>query len=130
MTMTAAVYAHVSRMVRATMQDVLGSSYVEMAILKGVNRRRIVLLHALPNAVGPLSSVIALTVGYLIGGVILVEVVFAYPGLARLMVDAVAARDVPVVQATTLFFAASYICANILADAMALIFNPRLRSIA
>ena len=128
LTMTAAIFAHMSRLTRAAMTDVLRSSYIEMAILKGVSRRRLVFLHTLPNALGPIANVVALSVGYMFGGVILVEVVFAYPGLARLMVDAVSARDIPLVQATTLLFAGSYIVINVVADLVAVLANPRLRS--
>ena len=127
LTMTAAIFAHMSRLTRAAMTDVLRSSYIEMAILKGVSRRRLVFLHTLPNALGPIANVVALSVGYMFGGVILVEVVFAYPGLARLMVDAVSARDIPLVQATTLLFAGSYIVINLAADIVAVLANPRLR---
>ncbi len=127
LTMTAAIFAHMSRLTRAAMTDVLRSTYIEMAILKGVSRRRLVFLHTLPNALGPIANVVALSVGYMFGGVILVEVVFAYPGLARLMVDAVSARDIPLVQATTLLFAGSYIVINLAADIVAVLANPRLR---
>src|SRR4029077_9536973 len=96
-------------------------------VLKGVGRARLLFLHALPNALGPIASIVALALGYVIGGVILVEVVFAFPGLARLMVDSVASRDMPVVQATALLFATSYITINILADVVGVLSNPRLR---
>ena len=128
LTMTAAIFAHMSRLTRAAMTEVLRSSYIEMAILKGVSRRRLVFLHALPNALGPIANVVALSIGYMFGGVILIEVVFAYPGLARLMVDAVSSRDIPLVQATTLLFAGSYVVINMLADIVMVVANPRLRT--
>jgi len=97
-----------------------------MAELKGLRRSRIIIAHALPNAVAPIVTVVALNLAYLIVGVVLVEVVFVYPGLGQLLVDSVAKRDVMVVQAACLIFAATYILLNMLADVLAILSNPRL----
>ncbi len=98
-----------------------------MAILKGLPKARIVVRHALPNALAPIISVIALDLAYLIVGVVVVEIVFVYPGLGHLMVDAVAKHDVPVVQACGLIFAATFILLNLTADVLGILSNPRLR---
>jgi peptide/nickel transport system permease protein len=97
-----------------------------MARLKGVSRGRIILHHALPNAWAPIATVIAVNLAYLIVGVVVVEVVFVYPGIGELMVNSVSARDVPVVQACALIFAVTYILLNLLADIVAIVTNPRL----
>jgi peptide/nickel transport system permease protein len=127
MTLTLAVLAHMTRMTRAAILDVMRSPYAEMAILKGVPQKRIILRHALPNALGPIINVIALNLGYLVSGVVVVEAVFAYPGLGRLIIDAVSFRDIPLVQAATMIFCIFYIGVNLLADLLVLITNPRLR---
>lgn len=127
LTLTAAMLAHMSRMTRAAMLEVLRAPYIEMAVLKGVRRYRIILRHALPNALGPIASVVALNLSYLIGGVVIVETMFTFPGLGRLMVDAVSSRDVPLAQITILIFCGAYIIFNLLADIAATIANPRLR---
>ena len=98
-----------------------------MAVLKGVPKGRIILQHALPNALGPIVNVIALCLGYLVSGVVVVEAVFAYPGLGRLILDSVGFRDMPMVQAIAMIFCTFYICINLLADLIALVTNPRLR---
>jgi len=98
-----------------------------MALLKGASKRRIILRHALPNALAPIVNVIALNLGYLVSGVVIVEVVFTYPGLGRLMVDSVATRDIPVVQATAMIFCTAYIALTLAADVIAVFANPRLR---
>lgn len=126
-TLLLTMLAHMVRMTRATILDVLRSSYVEMAILKGASKRRIIMRHAIPNAMAPIVNVVALNVGYLISGVVVIEVVFTYPGLGRLMVDAVGKRDLPLIQVTALIFSAAYIVTNILADVIAIVTNPRLR---
>ena len=127
LTLTTSVIAHMARMTRAAILNVMTSPYVEMAILKGVPRRRIVLRHALLNAVGPVVNVVALNLAYLIGGVTIVETVFSYPGLARLMVDAVSRRDMPLVQACAMIFCSAYILLILIADLLAIFANPRLR---
>lgn len=120
-----AVYA--VRMLRDNLIDVLQADFVRMAELKGLSRRRVLLRHALPNALIPTLNVTALNLGYLIGGVVIVEKVFAYPGFGGLLVDSLQLRDVPLILATVLIAAAIYIGANLLADLGSLFLNPRLR---
>ncbi len=124
MTLTLAVTAHMTRLTRAAIVNVLSSPYIEMAHLKGLAAWRVIVWHALPNAVGPIVSVVVLNLAYLIVGVVVVEVVFTYPGLGQLMVDSVSKRDVPVVQASCLIFAATYISLNLVADVMSMVFDP------
>lgn len=126
--LTMLMVAHVMRMVRSSVIDAMASDYVQMATLKGVPYWQIVFRHALPNALLPAINVIALTVAWLLGGVVVVEVVFNYPGLGRLLVDAISGRDLPVVQAITVIIAATYVGVNLLADILSLALNPRLRS--
>jgi peptide/nickel transport system permease protein len=121
------IVAQMVRMSRAAVIDALGSSYVEMAILKGARPGRIVLSHALPNAVGPIANAVALSLSYLLGGVIIIEIIFNYPGLAKLMVDAVATRDMPLVQACAMIFCFAYLMLVTVADLSAILSNPRLR---
>jgi peptide/nickel transport system permease protein len=125
MTLTLAVAAHMTRLTRAAIVNVLASPYIEMAHLKGLSAWRVIVRHALPNALGPIISVVVLNLAYLIVGVVVVEVVFTYPGLGQLMVDSVSKRDVPVVQASCLIFAATYITLNLVADVASMIFDPR-----
>ncbi len=120
-----AVYA--VRMLRDNLIEVLGSDYVRMAELKGLSRRRVLLRHALPNALVPTLNVTALNLAYLIGGVVVVEKVFSYPGFGSLLVDSLQLRDLPLIEATVLIAAAVYIAANLLADIGAILLNPRLR---
>ena len=120
--------AHIMRMVRASVIDVLESDFVLMARLKGVPRRQIVWRHVVPNSLLPVISVIGLTVAWLLGGVVIVESVFNYPGLGRLAVDAVGDRDLPLVQAIALLFGLTYVLTNLASDIMALMLNPRLRT--
>jgi len=127
LTLTTSVVAHMARMTRAAIINVMTSPYIEMAILKGVPRARIVLRHALFNAVGPVVNVVALNLAYLVSGVVIVETVFAYPGLAKLMVDAVSRRDMPLVQACAMIFCTAYILFILIADVLAILANPRLR---
>jgi peptide/nickel transport system permease protein len=115
-----------TRLTRAAIVNVLSSPYIEMARLKGLPPWRIIVRHALPNALGPIVNVVVLNLAYLIVGVVVVEVVFTYPGLGQLMVDSVSKRDVPVVQASCLIFAATYITLNLLADVMSIVFDQRL----
>lgn len=121
-----AVYA--IRMLRDNLIEVLDSEYVRMAELKGLPRRYVILRHALPNAIIPALNVTALNLAYLIGGVVLVERVFSYPGLGSLLVDSILLRDVPVIEAVALLVAAIYILSNLFADVMTILLNPRLRS--
>lgn len=125
-TMTLVIVAHMMRMTRAAIINVLASPYVEMARLKGARPWEIILRHALPNAMAPILAVIAVNLAYLIVGVVVVEFVFTYPGMGKLMVDAVTSRDVPVVQACALVFAATYILLNLTADVLSILSNPRL----
>lgn len=118
--------AHLIRMTRATLLEALASPYAEMALLKGASKWRILFRHALPNAAGPVISVIALNIGYLISGVAVIEVVFSYPGLGKLMVDSIFYRDLPLVQATAMIFCAVYVLCNTLADVSAAVLNPRI----
>jgi len=127
LTLMIIVSAQIIRMTRATVLNVMSSPYVEMAILKGVPRRRIILRHALLNAIGPIVNVIALNLAWLVGGVVIVEQIFAYPGLAKLMIDAVLVRDLPLVQACAMIFCASYVVLIFVADMASILSNPRLR---
>jgi peptide/nickel transport system permease protein len=121
-----AVYA--VRMLRDNLIEVLDSEYVRMAELKGLPRRQVLLRHALPNALVPTLNVTALNLAYLIGGVVIVEKVFSYPGFGSLLVDALQLRDLPLIEATVLIAAAVYVGANVLADIGAILLNPRLRA--
>ena len=125
-TLTLVVTAHMMRMKRAAIVNLLSSPFIETAVLKGASPLRVVVLHALPNALAPIINVIALNLAYLITGVVVVEAVFLYPGLGQLMVDSVSKRDLPVVQAVALIFAAVYILLNLTADILATLSNPRL----
>ena len=126
LTLTLVVTAHMMRMTRAAIINLMASPYIEMARLKGMSPLRVVLRHALPNALAPIINVIALNLAYLITGVVVVEVVFVYPGLGQLMVDAVSNRDIAVVQAVALIFAAAYVALNLIADVLSTITNPRM----
>ena len=119
--------SQIIRMTRATVLNVMSSPYIEMAILKGVPRKRIILRHALFNAIGPIVNVIALNLAWLISGVVIVETIFAYPGLAKLMIDAVQTRDLPLVQACAMIFCVVYIILILIADMASILSNPRLR---
>ncbi|GBD42733.1 Glutathione transport system permease protein GsiC [bacterium HR40] len=126
-TLALVVTAHMMRMTRAAILAVMTSPYIEMAELKGLGRTRVILRHALPNALAPIVNVVVLNLAYLVVGVVVVEVVFVYPGMGQLMVDAVAKRDVPVVQACGMIFASTYVLLNLAADVLAILANPRLR---
>jgi peptide/nickel transport system permease protein len=126
LTLTLVVTAHMMRMTRAAIINVLALPYIEMARLKGAKPSRIIVRHALPNAIAPIVNVVALNLAYLITGVVIVEIVFVFPGLGQLMVDGVKFRDVPVVQATALIFASAYVGLNLLADIISTLSNPRL----
>ena len=125
-TLTLVVVAHMMRMTRASIINLLASPYIEMANLKGLTRLRIIVHHALPNALAPIINVVAINLAYLVVGVVIVEVVFVYPGLGQLLVDSVSKRDFPVVQASSLIFAAAYILLNLTADVLSIMTNPRL----
>jgi peptide/nickel transport system permease protein len=120
-----AVYA--VRMLRDNLIEVLDSEYIRMAELKGMSARYVLLRHALPNALIPTLNITALNIGYLIGGVVIIERVFSYPGFGSLLIDAIQVLDIPLIEATVLLAAAIYIAANLLADIGAILLNPRLR---
>ena len=124
--LTLVVVAHMMRMTRASIINLLSSPYIEMAQLKGIKPLRIITRHALPNALAPIVNVIAINLAYLVVGVVIVEVVFVYPGLGQLLVDSVSKRDVPVVQACSMLFASVYILLNLSADIISIVTNPRL----
>ncbi|RUV54573.1 MULTISPECIES: ABC transporter permease [unclassified Mesorhizobium] len=126
LTLTLVIVAHMMRMTRSALIGLLGSPYVEMAQLKGVSPAHIILGHVLPNAWAPIANVIAFNLAYLVVGIVVVEVVFVYPGIGQATVDAVRSRDIPVVQASALIFASTYILLNLMADIIAIATNPRL----
>ncbi|MGP2413270.1 ABC transporter permease [Pantoea ananatis] len=128
MTLCCGLVAQMARMTRAAIINQLDSPYLEMALLKGVSPMRAVLLHALPNAVGPIANAISLSLSYLFGGVIIIETIFSYPGLASQMVDAVSNRDLPVVQLCVMLFASCYLLLLLAADILTIAFNPKWRS--
>jgi len=121
------VLGHMMRMTRAAILNVMQSAYVETAELKGLTPFTVIARHAFPNAISPVINVVMLNLAYLVVGVVVVEVVFVYPGMGQYLVDHVAKRDVPVVQACGLVFAAVYIGLNMLADVISILANPRLR---
>jgi peptide/nickel transport system permease protein len=125
--LTLVVLAHMMRMTRAAILNVMQSAYVETAELKGLSALDVIRKHAFPNAIAPIINVVMLNLAFLIVGVVVVEVIFVYPGMGQYLVDHVAKRDVPVVQAVGLIFAAVYIGLNIVADIGAIVANPRLR---
>lgn len=127
LTLTLVYVAQIMRMTRAAIINVLNSPYIETAQLKGITPARVIVYHAFPNALSPIINVIVLNLAGLIVGVVVVEVVFVYPGLGQLMVDAVSKRDLPVVQASSLIFAGTYVVLNLTADILAIVANPRLR---
>jgi len=127
MTLTFGVSAQMIRMTRAAVVETLNTPYVEMALLKGASRPRMVLRHALPNALGPIVNAVALSLSYLLGGVIIVETIFNYPGIAKLMVDAVSTRDLPLIQTCAMIFCLGYLALITAADIVAVLSNPRLR---
>jgi peptide/nickel transport system permease protein len=120
------VLGHMMRMTRAALLNVMQSAYIETAELKGLGGFKIIARHALPNAIAPVVTVVMLNLAYLVVGVVVVEVVFVYPGMGQYLVDHVSKRDVPVVQACGLVFAAVYIGLNLVADLVSILANPRL----
>lgn len=121
------VLAHMMRMTRAAILNVMQSAYIETAELKGLSPMAVIWRHALPNAIAPIVSVVVINLAYLVVGVVVVEVVFSYNALGKYLVDHVAKRDLPVVQAVGMIFATVYIALNILADVVSIVANPRLR---
>jgi peptide/nickel transport system permease protein len=128
LTLSCAITAQMARMTRAALLGVLDSSYIEMARLKGVRPARLVVRHAMRNVAGPIANAIALNLSSLLGGVIIVEVIFSYPGLAKLAVDAVETRDMPLVQACAMIFCATFMLLVLVADICSILSNPRLRA--
>jgi peptide/nickel transport system permease protein len=127
MTLCCVIVAQMARMTRAAVLDQFNASYVEMAVLKGASPMRVVLRHVLPNTIGPIANAVALSLSYLFGGVVIVESIFNYPGLASLMVDAVTNRDMPLVQGCVMVFCAAYLALVLIADLAQIVSNPRLR---
>ncbi|WP_299150714.1 ABC transporter permease [uncultured Tateyamaria sp.] len=125
--LTMVVLAHMMRMTRAAILNVMQSAYIETAELKGLTTFTVIRKHAFPNAIAPIVNVVMINLAYLVVGVVVVEVVFAYPGMGQYLVDAVVKRDVPVVLACGVIFAAVYIILNIVADVVSILANPRLR---
>ncbi|PZP32166.1 MAG: peptide ABC transporter permease [Kocuria rhizophila] len=128
LTLVLVVVPYMIRMTRTTMLDVLDSGYVEMARLKGVPERQVIMKHALPHAIGPVAQVVAMQLAWLAGGIVVVEFLFRYPGLGQAMVDAVQIRDVQVVQALSMIIAAFYVVVNLIADVIGILANPKLRT--
>jgi peptide/nickel transport system permease protein len=127
-TLVFAVAPYVARIMRASMIEVLESDYVEMARLKGLPERTVLIRHALPNAIGPVFQVIAINLAYLAGGVVVIEYVFNYPGIGSALQDAVLNHDIPVVQALAILIAGVYVLLNLLADVATILVTPRLRT--
>ncbi len=125
-TLVVVVLAHMMRMTRAAILNIMDSAYIETAELKGLRPMTIIRRHAAPNAIAPVINVVAINLAYLVVGVVVVEVIFAYPGMGQYFVDAVTVRDMPVVQACGVVFAAVYVILNMLADVGAILSNPRL----
>ena len=121
------VLAHMVRMTRTTVINILSTPAIEMALLKGVGRWRLLIVHALPNALAPIANVVALNLAFLISGIVVIETLFNFAGLGRLMVEAVTTRDIPVVQVCAMIFCSVYVILNLLADVIAIAANPRLR---
>ncbi|MDP9837090.1 peptide/nickel transport system permease protein [Neorhizobium huautlense] len=119
--------AHISRQVRSEMAEVLSSDYIRAARLKGLTERRVIRRHALPNSLAPAVAVISLDIGYLLGGIIVVEEIFAWPGLGRLLMYALENRDLPVIQAVTLLLAGVYALSNLISDIVIAMLDPRVR---
>ncbi len=128
LTLVLAVSPYIIRIMRATMLEVLESEYVQQARLKGLSERTVILRHALPNAIGPVAQVIALQLAWLIGGVVLVEFLFRYPGIGFQLTDSVTNRDLPFVQALVLAIALFYVVVNLVADIITLVANPKVRT--
>jgi len=125
--LTLVVLAHMMRMTRAAILNVMQSAYIETAELKGLTMFNIIWKHAFPNSIAPIVNVVMLNLAYLVVGVVVVEVVFTYPGMGQYLVDHVSKRDLPVVQACGLIFAAVYIGLNMIADVVSILSNPKLR---
>jgi peptide/nickel transport system permease protein len=128
LTLTLIVFPYIFRMVRSSTIEVLESDYIEAGRLRGLSPRRLMLVHALPNAIGPAVQVIALTLAYLAGGIVVVEYVFGFPGIGQGLINAVTTRDVPVIQLTVLLLAGFYVVMNLAADVITVLVTPKLRT--
>ncbi|WP_028933677.1 ABC transporter permease [Pseudonocardia spinosispora] len=128
LTLALVVIPYVVRMTRATLSEALSGGFVEMARLKGLPERTVVLRHAVPHTIGPIAQVLAMQLAWLAGGVVVVEFLFRYPGIGQALIDAVAKRDVQVVQAITLIIAAFYVLVNLAADLIGIVADPRIRT--
>ncbi|MES2157863.1 MAG: ABC transporter permease [Pseudomonadota bacterium] len=128
LTLSVVVIAQMARMTRAAVIDQMDRPYVEMAVLKGVAPVQVVLRHIMPNAIAPIVNAMALSLSYLLGGAVIVETIFNYPGLASLMVNAVTSRDMPLLQACAMIFCAAYLLLMLIADVTAILANPKLRA--
>lgn len=129
MTAALAVLPYITRMTRGALLDVMHRPYIEMAIMKGLPRWQVVIVHAMPNAVGVVIQTIALNIAYMMAGVVVIEQIYVYPGLGQYLVDAVGKRDIPVIQVTALIFGATYILLNRMADYLSRSSNPRLEGL-
>lgn len=127
--LTLVMTAHILRTVRSSVIETLASDYAQMATLKGVPYWQIVFRHILPNALLPTINVVALTIAWLLGGVVVIETVFNYPGLGRMMIGSISDRDLPVTQAIALIIASVYVVVNLAADILTMLANPRLRTV-
>src|SRR5699024_5524318 len=130
LTLVLSATSYILRLIHVTMIEVLDSGFVEMARLKGVPEKRVILRHAVPHALGPVAQVVAIQLAWLAGGVVVVEFLFRYPGLGQALIDAVTYRDVQVVQAISMLVAAVYVVVNLAADVVGILTNPKLRSAA
>jgi peptide/nickel transport system permease protein len=128
LTLAIVLTPYMARMVRANVRDVLDQPFVRSAVLRGVPRRAIVWRHVVPNASLPVVNVVALSMAELIGGVVVIETVFGFPGIGKLLVDSVGSKDIPTVQIITLVMALGYVLLNLAADLVVLVLNPRLRA--
>lgn len=128
LTLTLIVFPYIFRMVRASTIEVLESEYMEASRLRGLSPGRLVLVHALPNAIGPAVQVVALTLAYLAGGIVVIEYVFGFPGIGQGLINAVTARDIPVIQLTVMLLAAFYVLTNLAADVVTILVTPKLRT--
>lgn len=127
--LTLVMTAHILRTVRSSVIEAMASDYAQMATLKGVPYWRVVFRHVLPNALLPVINVVALTIAWLLGGVVVIETVFNYPGLGRMMIDSISDRDLPITQAIALIIASVYVGVNLAADLLTMLANPRLRTL-
>ena len=127
LTLTGVLFAYVMRMTRANVIQVMQTNYVRTAVLKGLPKRRVIFRHVVPNAMLPTITIIAQNIGFMLGGLIIVESVFAYPGLGQLLLSSIQTRDVPLLQALALLIAATYAMSNLVADLSYAVLDPRIR---